>query len=88
MRQTVIALWLAGLARASHPEQEATKYHGLMVNVYCHADAAEQAQWFGDDISLKGDTFEMLDMSTARMVSFLLRRVGSHGSGIARPRTG
>ena len=88
MRQTVIALWLAGLARASHRELEATYYLGLMVNVYCHADAAEQAQWFGDDISLKGDTFEMLDMSTARMVSFLLRRVGSHGSGIARPRTG
>ena len=25
------------------------------MNVYCHADAAEQAQWFGDDISFKGD---------------------------------
>ena len=40
--------------------------------------------WFGDDISLKGDTFELLDMSTARIVSFLLRRVGSHGSAMAR----
>ena len=57
-----------------------------MMNVYCHADASEQAKWFGDDISLKGDTFEMLDMSTARIVSFLLRRVGSHGSSTARTR--
>ena len=86
MRQTVVALRLAGLAGASDRELEATYYLGLMMNVYCHADAAEQARWFGDDISLKGDTFEMLDMSTARMVSFLLRRVGSHGSGVARAR--
>ena len=84
MRQTVIALRLAGLAGASGRELEATYYLGLMMNVYCHADASEQAKWFGDDISLKGGTFEMLDMSTARMVSFLLRRIGSHGSGIAR----
>ena len=86
MRQTVVALRLAGLAGASDRELEATYYLGLMMNVYCHADAAEQARWFGDDISLKGDTFEMLDMSTARMVSLLLRRVGSHGSGVARAR--
>ena len=25
------------------------------MNVYCHADAAEQAPWFGDDIGFKGD---------------------------------
>ena len=87
MRQTVIALRLAGLAGASGRELEATYYLGLMMNVYCHADASEQAKWFGDDISLKGDTFEMLDMSTARMVSFLLRRVGSHGSSTARAKT-
>jgi hypothetical protein len=69
MRQTVIALRLAGLAGASGRELEATYYLGLMMNVYCHADASEQAKWFGDDISLKGDTFEMLDMSTARLVA-------------------
>ena len=86
MRQTVIALRLASLAGASATELEATYYLGLMMNVYCHADAAEQARWFGDDISLKGDGFEMLDMSTARMISFILRRVGSHGSGVARAR--
>jgi len=84
MRQTVIALRLAGLAGASDRELEATYYLGLMMNVYCHADAAEQAKWFGDDISIKGDGFETLDMSTARMISFILRRVGSHGSGVAR----
>jgi HD-GYP domain-containing protein (c-di-GMP phosphodiesterase class II) len=86
MRQTVVASRLAGLAGASTAELEATYYLGLMMNVYCHADAAEQARWFGDDISFKGDGFEMLDMSTARMISFFLRRVASHGSGVARTR--
>ena len=84
MRQTVIALRLADLVGVSDSELAATYYLGLMMNVYCHADAAEQAQWFGDDISLKGDGVEMLDMSTAQMISFILRRVGSHGSGVAR----
>ena len=55
MRQTVIALRLADSPGASDRELEATYYLGLMMNVYCHADAAEQARWFGDDISLKGD---------------------------------
>ena len=32
-----------------------------MMNVYCHADAAEQAKWFGDDIGMKADLFETLE---------------------------
>ena len=59
-----------------------------MMNVYCHADAAEQARWFGDDIAFKGDGFEMLAMSTAQMAAFLLRRLGSHGSAPRRGRGG
>ena len=84
MRRTVIALRLAELAGASQPEREATYYLGLMMNAYCHADAAEQAQWFGDDISFKGDGFDTLGMNTAQMIAFLLRRIGSHGGGVAR----
>jgi HD-GYP domain-containing protein (c-di-GMP phosphodiesterase class II) len=86
MRQTVIALRLADLIGASEPDREATYYLGLMMNTYCHADAAEQARWFGDDISFKGDAFEMLDMNTPQMISFILRRVGSHGTAVERAR--
>ena len=86
MRQTVIALRLAGLLGVSGRELEATYYLGLMMNVYCHADAAEQARWFGDDIGMKGDGYDLLDMNTARMVALMWRRVGSHGSGVARAR--
>ncbi len=86
MRRTVIALRLADLAGAMDDDREATFYLGLMMNAYCHADATEQAMWFGDEISFKSDGFEMLDMNTPQMISFLLRRIGSHGSGIARAR--
>jgi len=84
MRQTVIALRLADLVAASDRDREATYYLGLLMNVYCHADAAEQARWFGDDLSFKGDTFELYGMGTAQTISLLLRRIGSHGGGVAR----
>jgi HD-GYP domain-containing protein (c-di-GMP phosphodiesterase class II)/DNA-binding CsgD family transcriptional regulator len=86
MRQTVIALRLAELAGATDAEREATYYLGLLFNAFCHADAAEQASWFGDDIGLKSDTFELLGMTTAQMAAFVLRRVGGHGSGLSRAR--
>jgi HD-GYP domain-containing protein (c-di-GMP phosphodiesterase class II) len=84
MRQAVIALRLADRLELSDGERVATYYLGLMMNVYCHADASEQAKWFGDDISFKGEAYEMLDMSTPQMVAFILRRVGSGGNRIER----
>src|SRR5205809_5137217 len=77
MRQTVIALRLADMVGASAAEREATYYLGLMMNVYCHADAAEQAQWFGDDISFKGAAFDALDMSAEP--ADLSRRLAARG---------
>jgi hypothetical protein len=84
MRQTAISLRLASLAGATDSEMEATYYLGLMMNVYCHADAAEQAKWFGDDISLKGDAFDVLEMSTARggAVRDRIRGVRLHGGEV------
>jgi HD-GYP domain-containing protein (c-di-GMP phosphodiesterase class II) len=84
LRQTVIALRMADLMGASDHDREATYYLGLMMNVYCHADASEQARWFGDDIAFKGDGHELLDTGTAGAVAFLVRRIGSHGSALSR----
>jgi HD-GYP domain-containing protein (c-di-GMP phosphodiesterase class II) len=86
LRRTVIALRLADLAGADDHDRQATFYLGLLMNSYCHADAAEQSRWIGDEIRFKGDGFEILDMNTAQMIAFLLRRVGSHGSGMSRAR--
>jgi hypothetical protein len=51
------------------------------MTAYCHTDAAEQASWYGDDIAVKRDAFEVLDRSAVAAIAFLVRRVGSHGSG-------
>jgi HD-GYP domain-containing protein (c-di-GMP phosphodiesterase class II) len=84
LRQTVIALRMADMLGATSGDREATFYTGLLMNTHCHADAAEQASWFGDDISFKGDGIQTLDMNTAQMLTFLMRRVGSHGAALER----
>jgi len=86
LRQTVMALRLADLAGADASDREATYYLGMLVNSYCHADASEQAHWFGDDISFKGEGFEMLSMSTPQVAAHLLRALASHGSAKERVR--
>src|SRR5580693_2895225 len=72
MRQTVIAQRLAALVGATDADREAAYYLGLLMNVYCHADASEQAKWFGDDISFKGDTYDLLELSTAQAIRFIV----------------
>ena len=86
IRQTVIALRLAQLHGASDAEREATYYLGLLANAYCHADATEQARWFGDDIAFKGDAFELVGAGSAQIAAFMLRHAMSHGSAVDRAR--
>ncbi len=74
MRQTVIALRLADRLGVDAEEREATYYLGLLMNAHCHADATEQARWFGDDIAFKGEGVELLGMNTAQMITLLFVR--------------
>ena len=53
IRQTLIGLRIAELLGLDEEGRTATYYVGLLDDVYCHADAHEQARWFGDDIALK-----------------------------------
>lgn len=80
LRQTVIALRLADHLGVDREQRSATYYLGMLMNAYCHADAAEQAAWFGDEIAFKAASFETLGMNTAQMVAFVLRGVTGHGS--------
>ena len=86
MRQTLIAGRLADLSGASERECATTFYLGLLMNSHCHADAAEQAAWFADDIAFKGEGVEILGMNTAQLIGFFMRRIGSHGSVAERAR--
>ena len=80
MRQTVIALRIADRLGVDEQDRVATYYTGLLANVYCHADAYEQARWFGDDIALKHGVYEPDLFSLVRMI-------GSGQRGLARART-
>jgi HD-GYP domain-containing protein (c-di-GMP phosphodiesterase class II) len=80
LRQTVIALRIADRISVDDPARVATYYTGLLANVYCHADAYEQARWLGDDIALKHGAYEP-DLFS------LLRMIGSGQRGLPRVRT-
>ncbi len=80
LRQTIIALRLADRAGVDESELVATYYTGLLRHVYCHADAHEQAKWFGGDIVLKAYGFEI----GAESVIGVLRMLGSGERGLAR----
>ena len=86
IRRTAIALRLADRLGIDDRDRATTYYLGLMMNVYCHADAAEQVAWFGDDITFKGEGYETLGMNTAQVIAFFLRRIGSGGTGVERAR--
>jgi hypothetical protein len=58
IRKTAIGLRLADLLDLGEKERTATYYIGLLDDVYCHADAPEQARWFGDDIEFKAKVYE------------------------------
>jgi HD-GYP domain-containing protein (c-di-GMP phosphodiesterase class II) len=60
-------------------DRVATYYTGLLANVYCHADAHEQAEWFGDDIEVKHGAYEA-------GVFELLRMIGASEKGLGRVR--
>jgi HD-GYP domain-containing protein (c-di-GMP phosphodiesterase class II) len=84
LRQTVIALRVAELVGAGDRDRATTFYLGLLMNAHCHADAAEQAQWFADDIGFKAEGVETLGMNTAQIIALFLRRIASSGSAAER----
>jgi len=85
VRRARLALRLAERVGADGDDRIATYYTGLLDGVYCHADANEQAMWFGDDIGVKRDTYAA-DMESLRGILMMLRRLGSGESGLARVR--
>jgi HD-GYP domain-containing protein (c-di-GMP phosphodiesterase class II) len=60
-------------------DRVATYYTGLLANVCCHADAHEQAVWFGDDIEVKHGAYDP-------NVFEFLRLIGAGETGLARAR--
>src|SRR2546423_3466225 len=87
LRQCLIALRLADHARLGEQDRMAVYYTALLVNVGCHADAYEQAKWFGDDIRLKSGKYAH-ELGSVRGGLAALRLVGAGNPPLHRFRVG
>ena len=86
LRQCLIALRIAERVEMPEEERAAIYYSALLVNVGCHADAHEQAKWFGDDIALKSNKFASYDMRSLRSSLATMRRIGAGNQPLHRLR--
>ncbi len=75
LRQCLIALRLAERLGLDEDQRAVVYYTALLVNVGCHADAHEQAKWFGDDIALKSIKYDH-EPRSLRMAAGSMRFLG------------
>jgi HD-GYP domain-containing protein (c-di-GMP phosphodiesterase class II) len=87
LRQCLIALRLADQAGLGEQDRMAVYYTALLVNVGCHADAHEQAKWFGDDITLKSGKYAH-ELGSVRGALAAMRLVGAGNPPLHRFRVG
>ena len=87
LRQCLIALRLAEAAGLGEQDRAAVYYTALLVNVGCHADAHEQAKWFGDDIALKSGKY-VHELGSVRGTLATMRLVGAGNPLLHRFRIG
>src|SRR3954471_19862021 len=87
LRQCLIALRLPGRIGLDESERAVVYYTALLGNVGCHADAHEQAKWFGDDIALKAVKYRH-ELRGVGMTAASMRLVGSGTPPLHRFRGG
>ena len=77
LRSSLLASMLADELDFSEEERATVYYTNLVLWIGCHADSHEFSRWFGDDLAMRRDSYQ-LDWSGLRYMLFLLRRTGSH----------
>jgi HD-GYP domain-containing protein (c-di-GMP phosphodiesterase class II) len=87
LRQCLIALRVADRAGLDEQGRAAVYYTALLINVGCHADAHEQAKWFGDDITLKSGKYGH-ELGSVRAALASMRLVGAGNPPLHRFRVG
>lgn len=87
LRQCRIAMRLCDLLGVDAETRAAAYYSALLVNVGCHTDAHEQAQWFGDDIAFKSTKY-VDSKSKLEEITRMLRMLGSGCAPLHRVRVG
>src|ERR1700712_1018559 len=77
LRSSLLASMLADELALTEEERATVYYTNLVLWIGCHADSHEFSRWFGDDLAMRRDSYQ-LDWSGLRYMLFLLRRTGSH----------
>ncbi|MGA9162237.1 MAG: HD domain-containing phosphohydrolase [Actinomycetota bacterium] len=83
IRQTLIAIRMAELEGLSDDERAAIFYVSLLAWVGCVADAHEMGKWFGDDRTVRADSY-LVDMTGLSMMRFMIGHVASGSPPIQR----
>lgn len=83
LRQTVLATRLAAAAGFAEADRAAVYYISLLAWVGCVADSPEMARWFGDDLRIRADSYD-IDKTGLPMVGFLLGHLATSGSTLGR----
>lgn len=87
LRECVLAQGLGRRMELDESDQAVAYWVALLAWVGCHADAYEQAGWFGDEITAKADLYavDLVGLGKAR---FALGHVGAGETPAGRVRTG
>jgi HD-GYP domain-containing protein (c-di-GMP phosphodiesterase class II) len=83
IRQTLIAMRMAGLEGLSEEERAAIFYISLLIWVGCVSDSHEMGKWFGDDTAVRADSY-LVDMTGMPMMRFMIGHVASGSAPIHR----
>ncbi|MGI8457314.1 MAG: HD domain-containing phosphohydrolase [Propionibacteriaceae bacterium] len=79
LRSSLLASMLADELDLSDEQRATVYYTNLVLWIGCHADSHEFSGWFGDDLAMRRDSYQ-LDWSGLPYMWFLLQRTGSHQS--------
>jgi HD-GYP domain-containing protein (c-di-GMP phosphodiesterase class II) len=87
LRQCLIALRIAERVGLDEQARAVVYYTALLINVGCHADAHEQARWFGDDIAVKAVKYRH-ELRSVRTAAASMRMLGAGNPPLHRLRVG
>lgn len=75
LRAALIATRLADRLSLNRQQRDGAYYTALIMWIGCHADSHEYAQWFGDDIAVRHDSY-LVDFSGLPYWRFIASNVG------------
>ncbi len=79
LRSSLLTAILADELELSEEQRATIYYTNLVLWIGCHADSHEFSRWFGDDLAMRRDGYQ-LDWSGLPYMRYLLERTGSSES--------